>query len=131
MKDDDSKYNGWTNYETWNVALWLGNEEGSSRYWASEAQSCYDTARDTPSANARLTGHEPFTHAERATLALMRQLKAEIEEGAPDLGASMWSDLLSAAMSEVNWYEIAASLIDEVDTNAVESDDMTEADDRA
>jgi hypothetical protein len=20
-------YNGWKNYETWNVALWLGNEE--------------------------------------------------------------------------------------------------------
>ena len=24
----DTVYNGWTNYETWNVALWINNEEG-------------------------------------------------------------------------------------------------------
>ena len=24
----DTEYNGWTNYETWNAALWLGSDEG-------------------------------------------------------------------------------------------------------
>ena len=24
----DTEYNGWTNYETWNAALWIGSEEG-------------------------------------------------------------------------------------------------------
>ena len=26
--DTDTEYNGWTNYETWNAALWIGNDEG-------------------------------------------------------------------------------------------------------
>jgi len=34
-----AEYQGWANWETWNVALWLGNDEGLYRQAVREAQS--------------------------------------------------------------------------------------------
>ena len=84
-----SEYNGWTNYETWNVKLWLDNDEGTY----DETQHMARGARDE--------------------LELADELKSYVEDMMPDLGASMFSDLLGAAMQEVNWQEIAAAYIED------------------
>jgi hypothetical protein len=46
---------------------------------------------------------------------LADQLKEEITDAAPDLGASVYSDLLQAAIDSVNWQEIADNLIESLD----------------
>jgi menaquinone-dependent protoporphyrinogen IX oxidase len=40
------------------------------------------------------------------------EIKDWIEENAPDLGASTYADLLGAALSNVNWYEVAGGFIE-------------------
>jgi hypothetical protein len=48
---EDSGYNGWANYETWNVALWMQNDIGY--YELAQEAGDYQTAR-------RLSGSSYF-----------------------------------------------------------------------
>lgn len=102
----DKTYNGWTNYETWNVALWLDNDQGSYNHWSAQAQDCWDAATEKPGILSR---------EERAIYDLADRLKDEVNEAAPDLGSTCFSDLLNAALSEVDWDEIARHYMDEVE----------------
>lgn len=105
----DKTYNGWTNYETWNVKLWIDNNQGDYEYWREQTRDCWAN----PVENQFIESHH-----DRAAIALADRLKDEFENAAQDIldaanqSASVWSDLLGAALSEVNWREIAESLID-------------------
>ena len=39
-------YNGWTNYETWAVKLWIDNDEGTYTYWRERTRECWNEAAD-------------------------------------------------------------------------------------
>ena len=116
---EDKRYNGWTNYETWNVNLWIDNEEGSQSYYSELALSAYNDAE----------ADDTFTREERATLDLSATIKEEYENAMSDWlkesgkQCSVWADLLGAALCEVNWHEIAEDMIEDVDKEEEETAD--------
>ena len=102
-------YQGWKNYETWAVALWLSNEQGSYEYWRDEARI---TARHSDD-------------REEATSSLAQSLKNSIEESAPEV-EGLFADLLNAAIGEVDWYEVAAHWIEDEAADLFEAEEEAE-----
>ncbi len=106
---DDKKYNGWTNYETWLVNLWLTNEQAALICWNKLASEWLERAPDN-------NDHPCLTGREWALMKLAQQMKSEMEDKAADIMEDiegMWHDLLKAALCEVNWREIATHRIEE------------------
>ena len=106
--EDRKTYNGWANYETWATALCIDNEQATYGERRERAEHAWTLANDAE--------HTPFTPSEYARIRLAEDLKDWIgEEMRPDLGASLYSDLLGAALSEVDWMEIADNFLSDVD----------------
>lgn len=47
MMTEAKTYNGWKNWETWNVALWLGNDEGLYRIAYEHSRKGYEALAET------------------------------------------------------------------------------------
>jgi hypothetical protein len=104
-KENPDRYNGWTNYETWCVNLWLTNDADSAAGLSGLAEQAYRDA----------VADEVLSRAEVASNALAEQLKSHHEEGNPfnEAESSVYTDLLQAALDSVNWDEIAVEHIGE------------------
>lgn len=102
------KHNGWTNYETWLVALWIDNEQATYLERRDRAAFFWIEARPSPG----------VSKMDAAVAGLSEWLEETVKGRAPDLGASIWADLMNAAICEVNWREIARSWIDEAKADA-------------
>lgn len=93
--NDEKGYNGWKNYETWNVALWINNDQGTQ-------EMVLDAARE-------------FKDNDHANYDLSHWLRDLIEEDNPlNDTATLYTDLLNAALSEVDWYELAESFFNDI-----------------
>ena len=82
-------YNGFSNYETWLVCLWIDSEEGSYHYWLGQAEG--------------LTAGE-----------LADRLKDEHLENLP-VTSGIYCDLLTSALNAVDWLEAAEHILQDID----------------
>ena len=104
---NSERHCGWTNWETWCVNLWLTNDQGTEELCQEMAEQARQAAEDHPCVRSGVW--EP-DEAPKYLLADM--LKDFAEDNAPEL-QGLYVDLLNAALSEVDWHEIAESLLEE------------------
>lgn len=100
----DTKYNGWHNYETWCINLWLSNDEG-----------IYNMVNEIVS-GAVDGDAEPDWQKVSVANAIEEFVKDLPEVTVVTEQASFVSDLLGAALSEVDWYEIAEAWMEDAST---------------
>ena len=106
----DMTYNGWKNYETWLIALWIDNEQRlqeEARMVARYAKRKNLGDNTLPALSAGLKQwvddwHDVFAVSERGGFV---------------------SDLLNAAMSEIDWYELAEHYLEDIKDEEGEDDE--------
>lgn len=111
----DRTYNGWTNYETWSVALWIDNDaetQSAAHALARAVAHMIETGGDWQQMP------DIYSAADEAAYVLGAALREQHEDAAYELTgstASVLSDLLGAALREVAWTEVARSILADVE----------------
>jgi hypothetical protein len=108
----DKTYNGWSNYETWLTNLWLTNDESTQAHCRAAAEAAFAAARSCST----------FTRIDRYHLDFAEALKEFVTEGHPlQDSPGLYSDLLTGAIGEVDWMEIASNIFEDIDETANDS----------
>ena len=106
------EYNGWANYETWCVNLWMDNSEGDQEYWKDIAEDLQSDADDTDDLINRLAD----------------AIKEWHEDNDPTGNSGVYADLMGAALSEVNWRDIAEHIVEDNDLQIIEETEEEDGD---
>jgi hypothetical protein len=89
----NNEYNGWVNYETWNISLWLNNEEGYYHDLQTLTSSAWSTQK------------------------LAEYIENYVRE-VFELNGGSFGDLESEKeLNRVDWEEIARAEMDEYEAN--------------
>lgn len=101
----NEKYCGWTNYETWLTALWMGEED--NEYILDILATEFKKSDATLPQEERLEGI-----SSALGLILKEQLAYQAEE-LFNCDNGLLNDLLGAALSEIDWYEIVEHIMED------------------
>lgn len=87
-------YNGWKNYPTWCLALWLDNDYNTYHYWQERSMEFLEDSDGD---------------LEKAEIALSYELESCIESEVQDSieTSGYISDILTWALGKIDWLEIA------------------------
>ena len=114
----NKEYNGWYNYETWLVNLWMDNAQAEHEYWREVARECIelfiatDTSGEVPQYKFEKV-HCWYRFEDR-----LKDYLDDIREGKEGLAG----DLIGAAIGEVNTRDIAKNWVE----NELENMEITE-----
>jgi hypothetical protein len=95
MSNPNTKYNGWTNYDTWLCNLWFDNFEFS------EMLDMFD-------------GCEDKDDILRVIKNYIKDYVEEYVEESRENASGFINDLISSALGEIDYYDIAEHYVDDV-----------------
>ena len=95
-----TEYNGWPNWETWNVNLWLSNDEPLYRETQRIAEAEGTTVTEVAEA---LRGWVEES--------VVYDALEDREDGSNDGPQGLARDLIRHALTQVHWYAIAEAFI--------------------
>jgi len=96
------EYNRYTNYETWNCALWLDNEAYTQELMSDKAN---ELVEEIDPHNA-----DDVNRIEQEMAAYIESLVEDMQENMGfHIEASMFADMLNPALREIDYRDIARS----------------------
>jgi len=100
-----NKYNGWTNYETWNFNLWITNEE-------SDYNHALELAEDSENKYGLSKKLEEWADSMAEDYKYIEQFSGFI------------MDMINSSIKEVNFYEVAEHLWEDITQRTKERSEL-------
>ena len=106
-----TKYNGWTNYETWNFKLWLDNDQDVYNYIIDEIKKIKAIGYD---AEAYEVSNFLRSYIDDNMPNLNVSTKSQSVHGSMSDKNGFYQDILNTALKDINTYEIAESYLEDL-----------------